>query len=230
MATAGAAYRWLMLACLLCSLAVARAAEVTVRVQDAGGAAVNDAVVSLQPLGGSPPALKSPVASVMDQRGLRFVPFVLPVQTGTMVSFPNSDNVRHHVYSFSAAKRFELRLYAGNHASTVTFDKPGIVTLGCNIHDWMVGYIYVLDTPYFALTDAAGDAHLAHVPAGAYEVRLWHPRIEGAQPVAMEQNLTLKGASLQRVYHVALHPADQSNIPPANLEIGLGNRAHVHGT
>lgn len=230
MAVAGAACRWLMLAGLLCRGSVAVAADVTVRVQDTSGAAVNDAVVSLQPLAASTVALRSATPLAMDQRGLRFVPFVLPVQTGSVVSFPNSDNVRHHVYSFSAAKRFELRLYAGNHASTVTFDKPGVVTLGCNIHDWMVGYIYVLDTPYFATADAGGVAHLAHVPAGAYAVRLWHPRIEDGQPVVVEPRLAVKGAAMQLGYHVELHAPDQSNIPPANLEIGLGDRAHVHGT
>jgi plastocyanin len=229
MATVGFTCRWLMLVGLLCSTSVARAVDVAVRVTDASGTVVKDAVVSLQPPAGASVALRSHGASVMDQRGLRFVPFVLAVQAGTLVAFPNSDNVRHHVYSFSPAKRFELRLYAGNHASSVTFDKPGIVTLGCNIHDWMLGYIYVLDTPYFAKTDAAGVAHLAAVPAGTYEVRLWHPRIAGGQPLVVEQKLMVAGASLQRAYHASLHAPDQSNTPPANLEIGLGARGHAHG-
>lgn len=230
MAAVCAANRWLMLVGLLCSLSVARAADVAVRVLDGAGARVVDAVVSLQPLAGTPVAIRTHVAAAMDQRGLRFMPFVLPVQTGSLVSFPNSDNVRHHVYSFSPAKRFELRLYAGNHASTVMFDKPGIVTLGCNIHDWMVGYIYVVDTPYFARTDANGLARVVDVPAGAYAVRLWHPRIDGAHPVVAEKKLMVTGASMQLSYRVALHAPDQSNIPPANLEIGLGDRAHAHGT
>ena len=166
----------------------------------------------------------------MDQRGLRFVPFVLPVQAGTSVAFPNSDNVRHHVYSFSPAKRFELRLYAGNHTSTVLFDKPGIVTLGCNIHDWMVSYVYVLDTPYFAKTGADGLAHLGDLPAGTYVARLWHPRIDGAAPIVVEQLLVVGHAPLQRDYHLQLHAPDQSNIPPANLEMGLGDRMNMHGT
>ena len=88
----------------------------------------------------------------MDQRGSQFVPHVLPVQAGTSVTFPNSDQIRHQVYSFSASKRFELPLYAGTSASPIRFDQPGIVVLGCNIHDWMIGYVVVLDTPYFGKT------------------------------------------------------------------------------
>ncbi|OOG56230.1 methylamine utilization protein [Rhodanobacter sp. C03] len=205
----------------------AQAADLRVHVMDAAGASVDDAVFSLYPVVGGPALPKK--AAVMDQRGLRFVPFVLPVQAGTSVTFPNSDNVRHHVYSFSPAKRFELRLYAGNHASAVVFDQPGIVTLGCNIHDWMVGYVYVLDTPYFAKTGADGIAHLTGLPAGTYVARLWQPRIDGATPIVVEQQLVVGEAPLQRDYHLQLHAPDQSNMPPANLEMGLGDRMHTHG-
>ena len=90
--------------------------------------------------------------AVLDQKNRMFVPHVLPIQTGTAVTFPNSDNVRHQVYSFSPAKKFQLPLYAGTPAAPVVFDKPGVVTVGCNIHDQMSAYIVVVDTPYFALT------------------------------------------------------------------------------
>lgn len=229
MAARGAGRRLWAMICL-CGIAVAaQAGDLRVHVMDAAGASVDDAVVSLHPIGSSP-ALSTNASAMMDQRGLRFSPFVLPIQAGTSVVFPNSDNVRHHVYSFSPAKRFELRLYAGNHASSVLFDQPGIVTLGCNIHDWMVGYVYVLDTPYFAKTGTDGMAHLGDLPAGTYAVKLWQPRIEGAKPIVAEQKIVVGELPLQRDYHLTLNPPDQSNIPPANLEMGLGDRMHMHGT
>jgi plastocyanin len=131
----------------------------------------------------------------MDQRDRRFVPQVLPVQTGAAVSFPNTDSISHHVYSFSAAKRFELYLPKeeqrpaargrnGHSAapsrepiSRITFDRPGVAALGCNIHDWMLAYILVVDTPWFTQTDRQGRAELAHLPAGHYRLVVWHPRI-----------------------------------------------------
>jgi len=158
------------------ALAPAGALEATVT--DETGGPVADAVVSLAPVGGTPPATHAG-AAVMDQQNKTFVPHVLPVQVGAAVSFPNRDNIRHHVYSFSPAKRFELPLYIGTPASPVVFDKPGVVVLGCNIHDWMLGYIYVLPTPYFGRTGVDGRARVAEVPAGSYEARVWHPRLRG---------------------------------------------------
>jgi hypothetical protein len=117
--------------------------------------------------------------AVMDQQNKQFVPPVLVIQVGAAVTFPNRDNIRHHVYSFSPVKRFELPLYIGTPAAPVVFDKPGVVVLGCNIHDWMVGYIDVVATPYFARTADDGRARLADVPPGAYEARVWHPRMKG---------------------------------------------------
>ena len=111
--------------------------------------------------------------AVLDQKNRTFVPHILPIQTGTAVTFPNSDNVRHQVYSFSAAKRFQLPLYAGTPAAPVVFDKPGVVTLGCNIHDQMSAYLVVVDTPYFALT-TSGRAELPGLPEGKYDVRVWY--------------------------------------------------------
>lgn len=229
MAARSVACRLLALICLFSMATLAQAGDLRVRITDAAGLPVEDAVISLHPIDASPVSTTKPTA-VMDQRGLRFVPFVLPVRAGTTVTFPNSDNVRHHVYSFSPAKRFELRLYAGNHASAVQFEQPGIVTLGCNIHDWMVGYIYVLDTPYFAKTGGDGTASLSQLPAGNYVARLWHPRIDGSAPIVVEQQLVVNNAALQRDYQLHLHAPDQSNTPPANLEMGLGDRMHMHGT
>ena len=99
---------------------------------------------------------------------------MLAVRTGTAVSFPNRDSVRHHVYSFSAPKRFELRLYKGTPSQPIVFDQPGVVVLGCNIHDWMVGYVYVTNDPRFAVSDAQGRLSL-DLPPGQYPMTLWHP-------------------------------------------------------
>ena len=165
---------WLA-ACLWVTPALAAVVEVTVR---AGDAPLADAVVSLH--AGQAPA--SSAAAVMDQRDSAFVPGVLVVQAGTTVSFPNSDTVRHQVYSFSPAKPFELPLYEGTPLAPVLFDRPGVVVVGCNIHDWMIGYIVVVDTPHFARTDARGRVRL-DVPAGRYRMQAWHARAVGEPSV-----------------------------------------------
>jgi plastocyanin len=170
--------------------AIARAPSVEATVTDQSGKPVLDAVVTLTPVGGPPPALR-PTPAVMDQVNKEFVPAVLPVVVGTPVSFPNRDNIRHHVYSFSPAKKFELPLYIGTPSAPVVFDKPGPVALGCNIHDWMVAYVYVVATPYFAKTGADGRTRIDGLPAGPYEARVWHPRQRGetaARPITLAED------------------------------------------
>jgi len=110
------------------------------------------------------------------------------VMVGTDVTFPNHDQIHHHVYSFSRPKTFEIPLYKGEPASPVRFDQPGAVKLGCNIHDWMSGVILVVPTPYFATTDEAGNFVLRDVPPGAYGVVAWH---EGSKTPADETRQTL---------------------------------------
>jgi plastocyanin len=141
-----------------------------VEVRDGRGSPVTDAVVYAIPQGRVPP----PPArrAVVDQKNRMFIPHVLPIQTGTAVMFPNSDNVRHQVYSFSPAKRFQLPLYSGTPAEPVVFDKPGVVAIGCNIHDQMSAYLVVVDTPHFAKT-AEGRATLSGLPEGRYAVHVW---------------------------------------------------------
>ena len=159
------------LAALLAAITLAAPpSDLAVEVRDGRGSPVTDAVVYAIPEGKVPP----PPArrAVVDQKNRMFIPHVLPIQTGTAVSFPNSDNVRHQVYSFSPAKRFQLPLYAGTPAEPVVFDKPGVVAIGCNIHDQMSAYLVVVDTPYFAKT-ADGRALLTGLPEGKYDVRVW---------------------------------------------------------
>lgn len=154
--------------------ATASAADLSGRVVDAGGAPVADAVVFVQAL---PPGAAAPAAApnaVMDQIGKQFVPHLLTVPVGTAVSFPNHDQIHHHVYSFSSAKTFEIPLYKGEQAAPLVFDQPGAVTLGCNIHDWMSGVILVVPTPYFARTDASGAFTLRDLPDGPLTVVAWH--------------------------------------------------------
>lgn len=150
----------------------AATAEVQLLQQD--GKPVPEAVLVVYALDGR--ALPAPAPAVMDQRDRRFVPRVLPVQTGAAVTFPNSDNVSHHVYSFSPPKRFQLYLTKGGPPQSVVFERAGVETLGCNLHDWMLGYILVVDTPYFAVTDEHGRARVSGLAAGAYRLEVWHPR------------------------------------------------------
>ena len=151
-----------------------RAAEITGRVIDAHGDPVRDAVVFVDqlPPGAAPTA--DARTAVMDQVNREFVPHVLPVAVGTEVSFPNHDQIHHHVYSLSRTKTFEIPLYKGETAAPVRFDQVGAVKLGCNIHDWMSGVILVVPTPYFATTDEQGAFTLRDVPPGTYGVVAWH--------------------------------------------------------
>jgi plastocyanin len=178
-------------AMLACSL-TCRAGELTISVADRDGHGVAEVVVTATPSASAPPAAVDPKSSVMDQRNLAFLPFVLVVGVGTRVDFPNSDTVSHQVYSFSPAKRFQLPLYKGEFHPPVTFDQAGLVVLGCNIHDSMVGYIYVTPAPYFGTTSAAGRLTFKQVPKGDYQIVIWSPFIADA-PGALSRTLRVEG-------------------------------------
>jgi plastocyanin len=125
------------------SAAAANSGNVRVEIKDAKGAPVADAVASLMPLD-APPTLVPPAAPVaIGQEDREFKPYVTAIVVGTRVSFPNHDKVQHHVFSLSKAKAFDLPLYRGEPKETVLFDRPGVVSLGCNIHDWMAAYVVV---------------------------------------------------------------------------------------
>ena len=161
--------------------AAASAAGVVVSVTDMKNHPVEQVVVVLESLaadhaGVTPRGIASGSHAVVDQRNLQFVPEVSVVRTGTAIEFPNSDNIRHQVYSFSPAKNFRLALYAGHVYPPLVFDKPGLVTLGCNIHDSMIGFVYVTDSPWFGKTAQEGRVELPSIPPGEYRVLLWHPR------------------------------------------------------
>ncbi len=169
------------------------AGTLNARVTGSGGAAVSGAIVSASPAGQGVLAAKPGTKATMIQENKQFAPFVLPVQVGTTVDFPNYDPFRHQVYSFSPAKTFELKLYGGSEVGTVTFEKEGAVALGCNIHDNMLAYVYVLGTPYFAAADSGGQAALPNLPAGAYTVKVWHPNQKAGPAIQQDVNVGATG-------------------------------------
>jgi plastocyanin len=167
--------------------ALAHSAELRVLVKDRNGRNIGDAVVLAVPADARNAQHTKAPQDAVDQVDKQFVPYVKAVFVGSTVRFPNSDNIRHQVYSFSPAKKFELPLYAGTNAPPVIFDKPGVVVLGCNIHDWMIGYIYVSDTPFFAKTGPLGTASITDLPPGEYRVRIWHPSMDRAEEATDRQ-------------------------------------------
>lgn len=167
--------------------------EIQVTVNDTAGKPIENAVVYVES-----PTTKTASTSTgtgtanIAQKNKKFTPLVSVVQTGSNVSFPNQDSVRHHVYSFSPAKTFELKLYSGVPTAPIVFDKPGVVVLGCNIHDTMVAFVNVVDTPYFGKTDAAGKVSLKDIPNGQYTLKTWHYALV-KENVAAEQAINIKG-------------------------------------
>ena len=175
-----------------------------VTVKDGKGALVSDAVVYAKGNGMNAQSTKK--QTVIDQQDKQFIPYVTAVQVGTSILFPNKDNIRHHVYSLSSAKKFELPLYKGVPAEPVVFDKEGFVTLGCNIHDWMIAYVAVLGTPYFQVTGREGRALLKNLPPGQYTVEVWQPSLKGA-PATFAQHVDVAaGGTKQLLFTLDLKP------------------------
>lgn len=167
----------------------AAANTVSVKVTDIAGGVVPDAVVYAEAAGGQTlPKVLKPAEVAQDHQ--MFMPLVTVVQTGSQVTFPNHDKLRHQVYSFSAPKTFELKLYSKGNSPPVVFDKPGTEVLGCNIHDEMIAYIQIVNTPYFAKTDASGVAKLDNLPPGKYILKTWYYTMPANAP-ALEQPLTV---------------------------------------
>jgi plastocyanin len=181
-------YAAVMLA-VLCAQPVL-AGVVTVNVTTLSGGTLEDAVIVFDPLDGMPPPTHA--TATIDQINKRFIPHVSVVRTGTAITFPNSDHIRHQVYSFSPAKAFTLKLYAGSPRTAVIFDHPGLVVLGCNIHDNMVAFVGVVDSPYFAKATDSGIATVS-LPAGRYLLRAWHPNAVAAVPT---QEIAVSAAPL----------------------------------
>jgi plastocyanin len=155
----------------------------------------------------------NPIPIKLDQKGKEFVPHVLAIKVGTPVYFPNSDDIQHHVYSFSQAKRFEIKLYKGTPSAPILFNQPGVVALGCNIHDWMLGFVFVTESPYFAISDDAGRWTL-DLPSGDYQLSLWHPDAAVELPPQ-----TLHVPLEQSLHHVIdLKMSRRTGKPPGTLQ------------
>jgi len=181
------------------------AARLDVNVIDDHGRPTADAVVSV--IAGASARAPEGTRATIDQRDRRFMPGVMAVQTGTAVSFPNSDDVRHHVYSFSRPNDFQIKLYHGKPSDPVTFEHSGVVSLGCNIHDGMVGFISVVDTPFFATSGADGTLSIDGLPTGRHELDIWHPDAGWSRTTVLIGNA---GETVQRSLVVTPKPA-----PPA---------------
>jgi plastocyanin len=197
--------------------AVAPAASLKVSVADTSGRPLADAVVYAQPAAGTVPAAAGVQHAVIDQVNKTFVPLVSVIRTGTEVRFPNSDNIRHSIYSFSSAKVFTSKLYSGKEAAPVIFDKSGMVLLGCNIHDQMVAWVVVVDTPYFGKAKTDGVVELKDLPPGSYQVRAWYPG-PAFEPRTDTIQVTGDGSELRVVL-------DASSSPLPALE-GAGGATH----
>jgi plastocyanin len=187
-------------------------------VRTPAGKPLPDAAVVLEPLGAPAAAGKARPHAVIEQRGAEFAPYVTVVQTGTPVDFPNNDTVRHHVYSFSQPKRFEIKLYAGKPGQPITFDKPGEVAIGCNIHDWMEAHVLVVESPHFGKTGPDGRVAIASLPAGRYRLQLWHP-LQKARVPAAEIEIGASGGAASRLNLVldarAREPRPHLEVDPA---------------
>lgn len=167
--------------------AVAAALSVTVHTPD--GKPLMGAVITAQHKGAADkPA--APMHAAISQVNLGFQPDLLVIPVGSSVDFPNNDTVSHQIYSFSPARRFQLPLYRGKPYPPVRFDQPGLVTLGCNIHDAMLAYVFVTDAPFFGRSDGTGRWSVPAVPPGRYRVLIWHPRLRDA-PAALEREVTV---------------------------------------
>lgn len=193
-------YRLFLLLGLTLTGQAVSAAGLQIQVQDKNGKPLPNAVVFLESAEAKSAA--KPLKGIeVSQAAKQFSPAVTIVTAGTPVLFPNNDTVRHHVYSFSPAKTFDLKLYAGVPANPVVFDKTGVAVLGCNIHDNMVAWVVVVDTPYFGKTDAQGRVAL-DAPAGSYKLRTWHASLPTGAAAA-EQGQAVGGTNAPVVIKLA---------------------------
>lgn len=201
----------------------AAAAELQVSITDDEGNPLHNAVIEI-----TSPSLPIPedwnYNAIMDQVDKEFVRDTITVVRGSVVEFPNSDDILHHVYSFSGDLAFELPLYMGDDADPVQFDHPGVAVLGCNIHDWMIGYVYVGESHLMALSDENGVARLADLPPGDYTFRIWHPRAsEAALTARHEVGVQSQGVTAIDL-NIALAPDQRIRRAPARAGRGYRGR------
>lgn len=195
----------LFAALMLCPVP-ALAGSLDLRLTDANGAPVEDAVVTVHPASGTPKGpISFPWGTTMVQQNIAFGPHVLIVPVGATVRFPNKDKVRHHVYSFSRPAKFEIKLFGKDETRSYKFTTEGAVALGCNIHDSMSGFIKVVDTPYAAKSNASGAARLNGLPSGFARVTIWHSKLRGKDN-EMIVSVPLTDGNVSRSIKLALRP------------------------
>lgn len=203
---------------LAVAMSGASAGKLDVRLEDTRGKPVADAVVMLWPAGGQGAVTATaPARRFIDQRKLVFMPYLRVMRPGDEVVFRNSDSTHHHVYSFSPVRKFEFVLAPGQVSPPLRLDNTGAIAVGCNIHDQMISYIYVTDAPRFAQTVGSGLATFEDVPAGDYEVRVWHPRLRPGKPQPRQAVSTGDGATAVAV-RLNLLPDPRQRV----------DREHVH--
>lgn len=176
-------------------------AQLSVQVNDMNNNKLSNIVVELK---FSDPNFEAPAAlreNTMQQVDQQFIPHILAIHKGEVVHFPDTDTVQHHVYSFSKARTFEIAIYQKEVSRKINFDAPGIVELGCNIHDWMLGYIYVAESPLYTKTNASGEAIFKSLPSGPIEVNVWHPRLSEND---IKKTYFIKAANTQPTLHITL--------------------------
>ncbi|HEY2034605.1 MAG TPA: hypothetical protein VGH02_13045 [Rhizomicrobium sp.] len=194
----------------------ALAGGVYVTVEDADGKPVADAVVELvSDTHAELPASHVPGEAIIDQRHETFIPLVSLIRRGGHVVFTNNDTTKHQVYSFSAIKQFEFEIDQGEHSAPVTFDTPGVSAIGCNIHDQMITYVYVADSPFAAATDAKGRVQFDSVPAGAYHAHVWHSQLAPGKPAP------------SRAVAVSTAPVTLA-IPVSLMAVSMSGMKHMH--
>ena len=182
-------------------------AQMRISVVDKNNNPLSNVVVELTPSISQPNTVTAQPPLVMKQLNQQFVPHILAVKKGSVVAFPDTDTVKHHVYSFSAAKTFEVRVYKEEVNRHITFDNAGVAVIGCNIHDWMLGYIYVANSTLFALSDENGEVVFSDLIHGDYSASLWHPRIDAKDTQRSHQTTySLKDNSEQKVDLALMHP------------------------
>ena len=185
------------------------AAELTVHITDARGAAVADAVVTVVPRDSAAMTTRKAGAEtkIVDQKAETFNPYVEIFRPGDSVVFHNSDQTRHHVYSFAPARRFEFVLTSGQISAPLQLDQVGVIAVGCNIHDRMITYLYVADAPWIARSAASGQAMIDALPAGDFDVRVWHPQLRpGRSDPAQPLHIAESGDAKELVFSLSLLP------------------------
>jgi len=193
------------------------AAELTAHITDTHGAPVADAVLTIVPRDNTATTTRPAVETkIVDQKNETFIPYVEIFRPGDNVVFHNSDQTRHHVYSFAPARQFEFVLTSGQSSAPLRLDQVGVVAVGCNIHDRMITYFYISDAPWIARSAADGRIAISALPAGDFEVRVWHPQLRPGQPDAV-QPLHIADASAAKdlVFSLSLLPDPRS---PADRE------------